>query len=199
MSRLLDWVQSVADSLGGPGLFLIAFLDSSFLSFPNVVDLLIIADVTRNEARWIYYALLPTLGSVAGCFVLYEFARRGGDRFLRKRLHQKHFDRALRMFQKYGLLGVLVPSILPPPVPFKVFVLAAGVAKVRPVEFIAAVAIGRGIRYFGEALLALYFGDRAAQFLTDHSREASLVLAAVVVIIGAIWVIRRRRRADAAP
>jgi uncharacterized membrane protein YdjX (TVP38/TMEM64 family) len=149
--------------------------------------------VTRHESRWVYYALMPTLGSIAGCFALYEFARRGGDRFLRKRLNQKHFDRALRMFQKYGLLGVLVPSILPPPVPFKVFVLAAGVAKVRPVEFLIAVAIGRGIRYFGEALLALHYGDRAAEFLTTHSREASLVLAAVVVIAGALWIIRRRR------
>jgi membrane protein YqaA with SNARE-associated domain len=195
MSRLLEWVQSFADTLGGPGLFLIALLDSSFLSFPNVVDLLIIADVTRHEARWFYYALLPTLGSVAGCFVLYEFARRGGDRFLRKRLNQKHLDRALGTFKKYGLLGVLIPSILPPPVPFKVFVLAAGVAKVRPAEFLIAVAIGRGIRYFGEALLAVYFGDRAAAFLTEHSREASLVLAAVVVIIGAIWIMRRRRPA----
>ena len=196
MSRLFGWLQSVGEALGGPGLFLIAFLDSSFLSFPNVVDLLIIADVTRHKTRWMYYALMPTLGSIAGCFALYEFARRGGDRFLRKRLNQKHFDRALRMFQKYGLLGVLVPSILPPPVPFKVFVLAAGVAKVRPAEFLIAVAIGRGIRYFGEALLALYYGDRAAEFLTTHSREASLVLAAAVMIAGALWIIRRRRLAE---
>ena len=196
MSRLFGWLQSAGEALGSPGLFLIAFLDSSFLSFPNVVDLLIIANVTRAEARWVYYALMSTLGSIAGCFALYEFAKRGGDRFLRKRLNQKHFDRALRMFQKYGLLGVLVPSILPPPVPFKVFVLAAGVAKVRPVEFLIAVAIGRGIRYFGEALLALYYGDRAAAFLTAHSREASLVLAAVVVIVGGIWILRRRRLAE---
>jgi membrane protein YqaA with SNARE-associated domain len=196
MSRLFGWLQSAGEALGGPGLFLIAFLDSSFLSFPNVVDLLIIADVTRHKTRWMYYALMPTLGSIAGCFALYEFARRGGDRFLRKRLNQKHFDRALRMFQKYGLLGVLVPSILPPPVPFKVFVLAAGVAKVRPAEFLIAVAIGRGIRYFGEALLALYYGDRAAEFLTTHSREASVVLAAAVMIAGALWIIRRRRLAE---
>src|SRR5512134_2241534 len=126
MSRLLAWLQSAGEALGGPGLFLLAFLDSSFLSFPNVVDLLVIADVTRHESRWLYYALMPTLGSVAGCYVLYEFARRGGNRFLRKRLHERHLERAMAVFQKYGLLGVLIPSILPPPMPFKVFVLAAG-------------------------------------------------------------------------
>lgn len=196
MSRLLAWLQGAGEALGGPGLFLIAFLDSSFLSFPNVVDLLVIADVARHEARWLYYALMPTLGSVAGCYVLYEFARRGGERFLRKRVHQRNIDRAMAMFQKYGLLGVLVPSILPPPVPFKVFVLAAGIAKVRPLEFLAAVAIGRGIRYFGEALLALYYGDRAAEYLTAHSREASLVIAAVVLAFAVLW-LYRRRRADA--
>jgi membrane protein YqaA with SNARE-associated domain len=193
MSRLVSWVQGVGEALGGPGLFLIAFLDSSFLSFPNVVDLLIIADVTRHEARWLYYALMPTLGSILGCYVLYEFARRGGNRFLRKRLNERHLERAMAMFRKYGLLGVLIPSILPPPVPFKVFVLAAGVAKVRPVEFIAAVAIGRGIRYFGEAILALYYGDSAAEYLIAHSREASLVIAAAVVLLAAVWAIRRRR------
>lgn len=193
MSRVLAWLQGAGEALGGPGLFLLAFLDSSFLSFPNVVDLLVIADVTRHEARWIYYALMPTLGSIAGCYALYEVARRGGERFLRKRVSARHIERAMGIFQKYGLLGVLVPSILPPPVPFKVFVLAAGVAKVRPVEFLVAVAIGRGIRYFGEALLALYYGDRAAEYLTAHSREASLVIAALVVIAAGLWIVRRRR------
>jgi uncharacterized membrane protein YdjX (TVP38/TMEM64 family) len=100
----------------------------------------------------------------------------------------------MAMFQKYGLLGVLVPSILPPPVPFKVFVLAAGLAKVRRGEFLVAVAIGRGIRYFGEALLALYYGDRAAEYLTEHSREASVVLALAVLVFGTLWFIRRKRK-----
>lgn len=192
MARLIAWLQSVGETLGGPGLSLIAFLDSSFLSFPNVVDLLIIADVTRHRRLWLYYALLPTLGSIAGCYVLYHLARTGGDAFLRRRLHPRHLDRAMHVFQKYGLLGVLVPAILPPPVPFKVFVLAAGIARVRPAEFILAVALGRGIRYFGEALLAFWYGEEAARFLTAHAREASLALAAAVLVVGAIWIARRR-------
>lgn len=193
MARLVAWLQSVAEALGGPGLFLIAFLDSSFLSFPNVVDLLIITDVTRHEARWLYYAALATAGSVAGCYVLYEFAKRGGDAFIRRRVKARHVDRALAVFQKYGLLGVLIPSLLPPPVPFKVFVLAAGLARVRPLEFLIAVAIGRGIRYFGEAVLALMYGDEAASFLSAHSREASFAFIAAVIVIAALWLARKRR------
>ena len=72
-------------------------------------------------------------------------------------------------FRSYGLLAILVPSILPPPTPFKIFVLAAGVAKVRPVDFIIAIAIGRGFRYFGEGLLAVYYGDQAADFLHENA------------------------------
>src|SRR4029453_582121 len=94
MKRLLDWVQGFALALGGPGLFLIALLDSSFLSFPEVVDLLIVVYVTHHKQRLIYYASLATLGSIAGCFLLYYVGLRGGERFVRKRFNERHIDRA---------------------------------------------------------------------------------------------------------
>src|SRR6266516_6126643 len=111
MHRLVDRIHAFALALGGPGFFLIAFLDSSFLSFPEVVDLLIIT--TRHKERMLYYALLSTLGSIAGCYVLYVVARKGGETFLRKRFHERHVDRAIALFQRYGLMAVLVPSLLP--------------------------------------------------------------------------------------
>src|SRR3954468_5813619 len=94
MKRLLDWVQGFALALGGPGLFLIAFLDSSFLSFPEVVDLLIVWLTIQHPHRMIYYAALSTLGSLAGCVALFLIARKGGEAFLRKRLHERHLERA---------------------------------------------------------------------------------------------------------
>jgi membrane protein YqaA with SNARE-associated domain len=192
--RLVTWVQGFALALGGPGLFLIALLDSSFLSFPEVVDLLIIVSVTHHPQRMVYYALLATLGSIAGCFMLYVVGRKGGEAFLRRRFHARHVDRTLAVFQKYGLLAVAVPSLLPPPVPFKPFVLVAGVARVRPIDFLLAVGIGRGVRYFGEGLLALWYGERATAFVKNNSREVSLVVAAVVLVGGIAWVWHRKRQ-----
>jgi membrane protein YqaA with SNARE-associated domain len=194
MHRLVAWVQASAVALGGPGLFIIAFLDSSFLSFPEVVDLLIIWMVTAHKERMLYYALMPTLGSMAGCFALYLVGRKGGEAFLRRRFHERHVDRALAVFRRYGLLAVAVPSLLPPPVPFKPFVLAAGVAGVRPVDFLVAVGIGRGLRYFGEALLAVWYGERAAQFVREHARPVSLAFATAVLVLGVGWIWYSRRR-----
>jgi membrane protein YqaA with SNARE-associated domain len=188
MHRLVAWVQASAVALGGPGLFLIAFLDSSFLSFPEVVDLLIIWLVTAHKHRVLYYALMPTLGSVAGCFALYLVGRKGGEAFLRRRFGERHVDRALGMFRRHGLLTVAVSALLPPPVPFKPFVLVAGVAGVRPLDFLIAVSIGRGIRYFGEAFLALWYGERAAQFVRDNAGPVSLALAMTVLVLGVGWI-----------
>jgi membrane protein YqaA with SNARE-associated domain len=192
--RFVTWVQGLALALGGPGLFLIALLDSSFLSFPEIVDLLLIVFVTHHKERMIYYALLATLGSIAGCFMLYVVGRKGGETFLRRRFHARHVDRTLEVFQKYGLLAVAVPSLLPPPFPFKPFVLVAGVARVRPFDFALAVGIGRGIRYFGEGLLALWYGEQAMGFLKNNAREVSLVFAAVVLVGGVGWIWYRKRQ-----
>jgi membrane protein DedA with SNARE-associated domain len=194
MARFLSWAQGLAFALGGPGVFLIALLDSSFLSFPEVVDLLIVVLVTHHKERMIYYAGLATLGSIVGCFLLYYVGRVGGEAFLRRRFHERHVDRALKVFQKYGLLAVAVPSILPPPVPFKPFVLVAGVARVRPWDFFLAVSLGRGVRYFGEGLLALLYGERAADFISENTRTVSLVVGVLVLLIGLGWFFYKSRQ-----
>lgn len=199
MARFLSWVQGIAFALGGPGVFLIAVLDSSFLSFPEVVDLLIVVLVTHHKERMIYYCALATLGSIAGCFMLYYVGRVGGEAFLRRRFHERHVDRALAVFQKYGLLAIAVPSILPPPIPFKPFVLIAGIARVRPWDFFLAVGIGRGVRYFGEGALALWYGERAADFLRENAQVVSLVIAVLVLAIAAAWFFLKSRRASRTP
>ena len=202
MHRVVAWIQGFAESLGGPGLFLIAFLDSSFLSFPEVCDALIVLLTVRNEHRMLYYALVTTLGSIAGCYALYSVGRKGGEAFLRRRFHARHVDRAMAIFRRYGMLAIIVPSLLPPPMPFKIFVLAAGVAQVSRLEFLRAVAIGRGLRYFGEGFLALWYGEQAINFLRENAHTVGLWLG-VTALVGGIafiwWKKGRGRRATVNP
>jgi membrane protein YqaA with SNARE-associated domain len=193
MAGFVAWIKAVAISLGGPGLFVIAFLDSSFLSFPEVNDLLIIWLTTQHKERMVYYAFMTTLGSVSGCLALYYVARKGGEAFLRKRFNPQYLERAMATFRRYGLLAILIPSILPPPTPFKIFVLAAGVSRVRLFDFILAIAIGRGFRYFGEGLLAVYYGDHAAEFLRDNAKTVAFTVALAALAFGVGWILWRRR------
>ena len=189
MSRIVAWVQSFALSIGGPGLFLIAFLDSSFLSLPEINDLLVVLTVVQHKERMAYYALMATLGSIAGCLVLYGFGRKGGEALVRRRFGGPRLERAIYLSRRYGVLAVAVPAILPPPAPFKVFVLLAGVAGVPRLQFVSAIAVARGFRYFGEAWLAVRYGDQAITLLEENGRMLSLALA-VVVLVGVVgWVL----------
>jgi membrane protein YqaA with SNARE-associated domain len=181
MRRVIDWVQGFASSLGGPGLFFVAFLDSSFLSLPEINDLLLVWMVTQHKTRMVLYAASATLGSIAGCLVLYYVGRKGGHALVRKRFHSAHVDRAIATVQRYGVMAVLVPSLLPPPAPFKIFVLLAGVAEINLTRFVVAIAIGRGTRYFGEGLLALWYGDQAMAFIHANSRMVALSLIGLLL------------------
>src|SRR5262245_13772664 len=106
MRRFAEWLQSIALTFGAPGLFVIAFLDSSFLSLPEINDLLLIWMVTRHKARMLLYASAATLGSIAGCLVLYYIGRKGGDALVRRRFGTARVDRALDTVRKYGVLAV---------------------------------------------------------------------------------------------
>jgi membrane protein YqaA with SNARE-associated domain len=190
-------VQGWASGLGGFGLFILAALDSSFLSFPQVNDLLIIYLSTKYPARMPYYAGMTTAGSLLGCYVLYAVAWRGGEAFLRRRFSGARVNRGLALYQRHGLLAVIVPSLLPPPVPFKLFVLLAGAARVSPLKFGAAIVIGRGIRYFGQGYLAVLYGERAAAIVQAHGTAVGLGLAGLALALGVLYYFWRKPRSVA--
>jgi len=197
MKTVLAWIQAFAVAIGGPGLFIIAFLDSSFLSFPQVNDLLVVTSVLQHP-RWMpYYAGMSTLGSVLGCLTIYAVARKGGEALLRRRFSGAAVDRAQAVSQRYGVFALLVPSLLPPPAPFKLFVLLAGVSGLAPVRFALTIAFGRGLRYFGIGLLTLWYGQQTLAFLETNGRTVAFWLAGIVVagaLVALIWRQFRRRQ-----
>ena len=190
-------LYSFALSLGGAGLFTVAALDSSFVSLPQINDLLVVLMVTEHKTRMPYYAAMATLGSVAGCSLIYALASKGGEAFLRKRVSSRRVDHALALYRRYGVLALMVPALLPPPAPFKLFVLGAGLAGVRPLKFVLGVAIARGIRYTILGLLAIYYGDAALELMRTHGPIVGLSLAGLIVVAAAAWFLwQRRQRAD---
>ena len=194
VAEFIAGIQAWANTMGGVGLFVLALLDSSFLSFPQVNDLLVVLFSIQHPERMPYYASMTTAGSLVGCLMLYAVARRGGEAVLRQRLKGRYVDRVIAIYQRYGLLAVLVPAMLPPPMPFKAFVLMAGASAVVPWRFAAAVVIGRGIRYFGQGYLAVLYGDRAVEIIATHGVEAVIGVIAIslsAVLAYAIW--RRRQ------
>jgi membrane protein YqaA with SNARE-associated domain len=197
MGRFVDWIGSIALALGAPGLFLVAFLDSSFLSLPEINDLLLIWMVTRHKGRIVLYAAGSMLGSIAGSFVLYYLGRKGGDALVRRRFGHERVERTLAAVRRNGMMAVLIPSFLPPPAPLKIFVLLAGVAGISASRFALAIGIGRGIRYFGEGLLAVRYGDQATAYLENNFWNVTLAMIALLILGLAgpvLWGQVRRRK-----
>lgn len=204
MVKFVAWIQEVLLPFLGPfGIFLAAFLDSSILSLPEINDLLVVASAAAHpESAWIPVTL-ATLGSLAGCAVLFWLGRRGGDAFLSRRFGAERTAQARDLFHRFGPLALAVPAVLPPPMPFKVFVVAAGVFGYPWSRFALTLLLARGARYTVWAVLGAVYGDAAMRMLRSFdawaagrqtlllSAAAGLTLATLVYL----WA-RRSNRLD---
>jgi len=182
-SNLSGWKQKIvafATGLGAPGLFLISFLDSSVLTFPVINDLLLIELCIQRPARMPLYASMAALGSILGCVLLFFIAEKGGEKLFHK--HAGERAQAIHNWVVHnGFAGMLVAALLPPPTPFKIFVVAAGVFEVPLLSFISAVTLARAIRYFGMGYLAIRYGANALPYLATHKWQVTAVAIGLVV------------------
>jgi membrane protein DedA with SNARE-associated domain len=180
------WIMS----FGGLGVFFLAIGDSSFLSVPEGNDILIILlSAGGSWGHMAYFVGLTIMGSVVGCLLLYLVGRKGGNPILKKRFSEQRIERAESLFKKYGILTVLIPSIIPPPMPFKIFVLSAGVFRLNLMAFLTAVIIGRTIRYSTWGILAVLYGESVKEYLQGNLDTFGWVfLAGFVLIVGAIFI-----------
>ena len=190
------WLQAIVAGTGGLGLFLIAFLDSSVLTFPVVNDLLLVDLSIRRPSRMPYYAGMATLGSVAGCLLLYYLARKGGEAMFNKHAgpRARHIHASIN---RNGFVSILVTALLPPPSPFKLFVIAAGALEMPVRTFVLGLIVARGFRFFGEGFLAVKYGDQATHFLVAHKLEVAGIALGIVLCLYLLSRIAFRHRPPA--
>jgi membrane protein YqaA with SNARE-associated domain len=185
--KFRHWAEATLPALGAGGVFLAAFLDSSFVSLPLINDFLVVELSVFHPGRMPLYAATATAGSLAGCLVLFFLARKGGEAYFARHAG----GRAARIRHWLGrnaFLSVAIPSILPPPMPFKLFVLGAGVFQVGVRPFSLALIAGRGFRYFLLGVLAVRYGEAAQRFLAEH--KAGFALAALVFVLASYLLTR---------
>lgn len=201
MQRFVAWIQGVlVPTLGPAGLFLVAFLDSSFLSIPEINDILVISAAIAHPATAWIPVLMATLGSLAGCLALYVIGKRGEETLLVKRFGLEKTRRARAAFDRFEVLTLAVPAMLPPPMPFKIFVLAAGVFEVPLRRFVITLLVARGLRYSLWAVLGVVYRERALELLRAvdswSARNAPLLFAVAAgasALAAGYWLWRRRR------
>jgi membrane protein DedA with SNARE-associated domain len=197
LAKLGSSIGAVIASLGGPGVMCLAIGDSSFLSLPEGNDLLIVILSTgRSWSHMAYFVGMTTIGSVLGCLLLYSIGRKGGSPMLRRKFSQQNIDRAERLFERYGIFTVVIPSILPPPMPFKIFVLSAGVFRLKAMEFFTAVLIGRTIRYSMWGILAVLYGNSVKTYMQQNLNVIGMILFggfALAIAVSLLYYMRRVR------
>jgi membrane protein YqaA with SNARE-associated domain len=170
-----------------------ALLDSS--SIPIPMDILVAGWVWNDKGRFWVYVIMTAIGSAIGGLVPYGLGRAGGELFLLKRVNRARFDQLRDRFEKQEFLAVMIPSMLPPPTPWKIFVFAAGVFEMKILPYMAAVAAGRFVRWMILSLLVLKLGPGAVTLVQHHALTALLVVGGLALIALTWWWIRMRRRA----
>ena len=183
-------------TLGPFGLFAVALLDSSFVPLPSSADALMILLTTAHPRFMIVYALLATAGSTIGCVILYYISRRAGSRAL-KRFSPAKQKRVRELIDRYDVLSVLVAALLPPPFPFKLFVITAGVFSFSLVRFTIAIVCGRLFRFLLEGYLAIRYGARAKDVLAMYYPWIGLGLAIAITLFVVVRKLMKKKSSDA--
>ncbi len=172
--------------LGGLGLIPLGLLDNSIIPLPGSMDVLTIFLSARNEQLWLYYALMATFGSVAGGFVTYRLARKGGKETLARRFPPKTLDKVYKRFERWGLGAIAIPALLPPPVPMLPFLFAAGAMQYPMRKFLFALTVGRIVRYTLLAFLAARYGRQILAFISQHAHPALFIVVGLIATVAAV-------------
>jgi membrane protein YqaA with SNARE-associated domain len=203
---MFDWLHVITRRLGyfivhsplyvaGPAMILIGALDSSLLSLPEVNDYLVVARCYTHPRAVFFFPLFAATGSVLGCLLLYTILRRGGQAVLHRRFRVDHVQRVEQAYARFGILALAVPALLPPPMPFKIFVATAGALQFPRRRFLLTILVARSLRYYTEGTLAVFYGERVVRFLKDNGIIIISVVTGICLIALAAYLLSGKGRA----
>jgi membrane protein YqaA with SNARE-associated domain len=183
---LIAWARRV----GGPGLIVLGVIDNSAIPVPGSQDAMVILLAASEKTWWPYYALMATAGAVLGGYITYRLARREGKAILERHVPRRKAQKVYGTFEKWGFLAVMIPALLPPPLPMFPFLLAAGAMQYSRSKFVAALALGRGIRYTLLAFLAVTYGRQIFRWMVEY-RQPILVLGIAAAVATTLYALLR--------
>lgn len=192
LARYTAWIWALLQHLGMWGVFVVAFADSALLGMP--VDAIVATYVYHDRKRLLFYVVMASLGSVLGSIPLYLIGYAGGEALLRKRISEERFQRIHRSFEQHEFWALMFPGMLPPPMPFKIFVLGAAVFEMRFRDFFAAIFAGRFVRFWVLSVLVLYFGPQIVDLIGVLVRRHLIALLFAVAAGVVVWLLMRRNR-----
>jgi membrane protein YqaA with SNARE-associated domain len=175
--------------MGGPGLVLIGIADNSVVPLTGSMDVLTLWLAAGHRNLWPYYAVMATIGAVLGGYITYSLGRKGGKEAIERKLNKDKAAKLLKRFEKWGFASVAVGAILPPPFPLVPVLLAAGALQYPPRKFVAALALGRSVRYFLVAGLGSLYARQITAFFSRYYLYAALILGGIAAI-GSFFAIR---------
>ena len=207
---MFDWLRPIGRWLeryvlalpiyyAAPAMILIGALDSSLLSLPEINDYLVVGRCFKYPSAAFYFPLFAAAGSVIGCSILYSIMRRGGQAVLRRRFSVESIKRVETAYALYGFLAIAVPAILPPPLPFKIFVATAGTLEYPRWKFLLTVMLARSFRYYVEGILAVFYGRRVLLFFKDSGLVVISIGATVVLVSVLIYWLINWRKSEVPP
>jgi membrane protein YqaA with SNARE-associated domain len=193
LARYTAWVWGLLKLLGMWGVFVAAFADSALLGMP--VDAIVATYVYQDRKRFLFYVVMASLGSALGSIPLYIIGYLGGEKVLRKRISEERFQKIHQSFDQHEFWALMFPGMLPPPMPFKIFVLGAAVFEMQFSHFLAAIFLGRFVRFLLLSGLTLYFGPQIVQLVGKLFKQHFYWALAALIAIGVlVWLVRRSRK-----
>jgi membrane protein YqaA with SNARE-associated domain len=192
LSRYTAFLWALLKPLGAWGVLVVAAIDGAFIGLP--IDAVVAGYVYQDRSRFLLYALMASAGSALGSIVIYGIGYVGGEELLRKRIPPERFEKIHEAFDKHPFWSLMLPAMLPPPTPFKLFVLAAAVSEMGFVRFLLAIFSGRLVRFLILGLLTIKFGPDVVHIFGNMFRQHYYLILEAILVGLVVWLVMRRKK-----